>query len=162
EVVGVLEFSPDGTTLVTGSREKTIRIWDVATCKQINVLTGSNGLIRSLSFSPDGKLLASASEDGKVRLWDLTAAREMRSWEGESSGCAAFSTTVNTLVMTGIEGSVWVRDARSGKVIHRLVDDLNKRDFVIASSLAYSPDGRLIAGGYTGGLHIWEASTGKS
>jgi len=53
-----LAFSPDGKTLASGSSDKTIRLWNVADGKQMEVWTAHGGDVASVAFSPDGKLLA--------------------------------------------------------------------------------------------------------
>jgi WD40 repeat protein len=64
-------FSPDGTTLASGSADHTVRLWDTATGRQIGVpLTGHTDMVFAVAFSPDGKTLASGSVDHTVRLWD--------------------------------------------------------------------------------------------
>ena len=70
--VNGLSFSPDGQTLASGSFDRTVRLWDVATGTLKSELTaGPTDGVSSLSFSPDGETLASASSDGTVRLWDI-------------------------------------------------------------------------------------------
>ena len=54
-----IAFSPDGSTLASGAREKTIRLWDVVTGEQKRTLTGHMHWVKSIAFSPDGRTLAS-------------------------------------------------------------------------------------------------------
>jgi WD40 repeat protein len=70
-------FSPDGTTLASGSWDDTIRLWDVNTGQTIGEpLQGHADWVRSVAFSPDGQTLASGSYDETVRLWDVATALE--------------------------------------------------------------------------------------
>jgi WD40 repeat protein len=62
-------FSPDGTLLATASEDKTARLWDTATGRQVSTLTGHTGSVRAVAFSPDGTLLATASNDSTARIW---------------------------------------------------------------------------------------------
>jgi len=63
-------WSPDGRTLLTGSRDRTAALWDAATGERIRVLEGHDGGVTSVAFSPDGKRVLSGSQDKTVALWD--------------------------------------------------------------------------------------------
>jgi WD40 repeat protein len=153
-----MAFSSDNKTLATGAQDKTIRIWDIASRKEIGLLTGCKGIVSLLSFSADGKVLASASDDGKARLWDLASGKEARSWEGKPSIAVAFSPASNSLAMIGDRGPPCFRDAENGKVIHQPKHGNEPQSW---GSLAFSPDGRLLATGGLNEFSLWEASTGK-
>jgi WD40 repeat protein len=73
--VMAVEFSADGTRLVTASWDRTAKLWDAATGKEIRTFAGHADRVNSASLSPDGKWLASASGyrgQGEAKVWDST------------------------------------------------------------------------------------------
>ena len=73
--ITALAFSPDGNTLATaaGFVESDIRLWEVATGRQIGRLEGHTSWVSSLVFWPDGSKLASSSADQTIRTWDVAS-----------------------------------------------------------------------------------------
>ena len=71
DAVSSLNFSPDGKTLASGSWDKSVKLWDVSTGRELETLNGHQGAVFSVSFSPDGKILASGSQDKSVKLWNV-------------------------------------------------------------------------------------------
>ena len=78
-------FSPDGKTLASASSDKTIKLWNVGTGKQITSLTGHQGWVISAAFSPDGKTLASASSDSTIKLWNVGTGKQLAKLTGNMS-----------------------------------------------------------------------------
>ena len=72
--VFAVAFSPDGKLVLTGSVDRTARLWVVATDKPVATLTGHSGWVRAVAFSPDGKWVATGSEDRTARLWEVLPA----------------------------------------------------------------------------------------
>ena len=64
-----LDFTPDGSLAVTGSFDKTIRLWDPASRNAVRTLVGHTNLVLSVATSRDGLRLVSGSQDNTVKLW---------------------------------------------------------------------------------------------
>ncbi|NEP61611.1 MAG: protein kinase [Symploca sp. SIO2G7] len=69
--VNAVVFSPDGKTLVSGSKDKTINLWDVSTGELLYQGQAHSDSVLSLAISPDGQTLASGSADGTIKIWQL-------------------------------------------------------------------------------------------
>src|SRR6266496_3481065 len=80
--VDPLAWSPDGKLLGSGSKDQTVRLWDLTTGTLLHTLEGHKGAITSAAWSPDGKLLVSGSYDETVRLWDPTTGALLHTLEG--------------------------------------------------------------------------------
>lgn len=70
EAVLVVSFSPDGTKLISGSGDCTIRVWDLNTETAVKVLKEHTAWVQALAWSPDGKRFASGSRDSRIIVWD--------------------------------------------------------------------------------------------
>ncbi|TAF04316.1 MAG: hypothetical protein EAZ78_09570, partial [Oscillatoriales cyanobacterium] len=73
-----LAISPDGQTLVSGSFDKTIKIWQLSTGRELRTLTGHSSEVNSVAISPDGQTLVSGSYDSTIKIWQLSTGRELR------------------------------------------------------------------------------------
>jgi WD40 repeat protein len=91
--VNSVAFSPDGSTLAFGGDYGTVRLWDVATGRELRHMEGHADRVLSVAFSPDGLTLASGADDGTVRLWDVATGRELQRIEESyrAIGSVAFS-----------------------------------------------------------------------
>ena len=86
DAVHSVAFSPDSKRVLTGSADKTARLWDADTGHEIRVFQGHTGLVTSVAFSPDGKRVLTASHDETARLWDAETGKEIRAFQGHASG----------------------------------------------------------------------------
>ncbi len=178
-------------SMALSSAEQTVRLYDVATGKTRvafklpqQAAPGVAGLTlarrartRNLLFSPDGRLLL---VDGQpVTLWETATGREYRQLplgDGAALRYAAFSPDGRAVALDTIGGGLAVWELATGKRRLPLAEEraltpaeaaLASRLLVIVdphdpSSVAYAPDGRLLAqAGDDGKAHLWDLRTGK-
>jgi WD40 repeat protein len=69
EFVSALAISPDGQTLFSGSHFGTIKLWNIATGKQLHTMEGHSSHVSSIAISPDGQTIVSTSDDGTIKVW---------------------------------------------------------------------------------------------
>jgi WD40 repeat protein len=152
-------FSADGKTLASGSNDHSVRLWDVASHRQIgSPLTGHTGQVHSVVFSPDGKTLATGSWDHSLRLWDVASHRQLGlPLTGHTNWVysVAFSPDGKTLASGSADHSVRLWDVAS----HRQIGSplTGHTDWVV--SVAFSPDGKTLASGSADhSVRLWDVA----
>jgi len=110
-------FSPDGKTLATSSgyAESVVRLWDVASGRELRSLEGHRGYVQDLLFWLDGTKLASSSADQTIRVWDLQSGRSIAIFRGHKDEVwrLALLPDSKTLVSGSKDGSVRLWDTTS-------------------------------------------------
>ena len=74
--VKCVSFTPDGKRIVSGSGDKTVKVWDAQTGQETLTLKGHLDNVNGVSFSPDGKRIVSGSYDKTVKVWDVATGQE--------------------------------------------------------------------------------------
>lgn len=112
-----IAVSPDDTMALTGSYDKTARLWSLKTGQAIRRFDGHVDRVLGVAFSPDGKLAATAGADATVRLWEVSTGRQLRLYDGHigSVNAVAFSPDGRHLVSGGRDGTTRVWDVASGE-----------------------------------------------
>ncbi|MGO9171656.1 MAG: AAA family ATPase [Rhodomicrobium sp.] len=155
-------FSPDGKLIVTASHDRTARLWDAQTGRQLGEpLAGHTEWVVSAAFSPDGRLIVTASNDRTARLWDAQTGRQIgEPLAGHSAPLtgAAFSPDGKRLVTTSWDSTArfWDVETRqpSGTPVLRHSNGVMKA--------AFSPDGRrIVTASWDKTAAIWNAQTAE-
>jgi WD40 repeat protein/serine/threonine protein kinase len=155
--IWALAFSPDGRRMVSGSSDRSAKIWECATGKVLFTLRGHAAGIRSVAFSPDGRQIVTASSDQTARTWDARTGEHLRTFKGHRAEvrCAAFSPDGQRIVTGSADWTAIVWDASSG---HPLLTFREHRAAVI--STVFSIDGSRITSSGFDGTKLWEGASG--
>jgi WD40 repeat protein len=156
--VGSIACSPDGKTVLSGSWDNTLKLWDAASGKLIRTFTGHSSGVYSVAYSPDGKTVLSGSGDSTLKLWDVTSGKEIRTFAGHtrSVSSVAYSPDGKTIISGADDKTLKIWDVASGKEIRTFT---GFSSFI--SSITYSPDCKTILSASAGLLILWDVSSGK-
>lgn len=155
-------FSPDGTRFLTGSADRSARLWDAQTGALIKSYQGHLKGVTSVAFSADAARIYTGSLDGTIRIWDTETAEVTRTLEGRgTSPCMVRAITVRAddlrLAAGCSDGTVRLFDLVNGMQIR-----LYKQHRGRVSSVAFSPDGaRLVSASHDGSLVVWEIASSE-
>ncbi len=160
-VVASADMSPDGTRVVTGSWDRSAKIWDAAAGRVIVKLDGLHqGEINSVRYSPDGKRILTASDDGTARLWDAETGKPLDPViRGHQGGVreACFSPDGKSILTVSSDKTARVWDAATGAELHTLAGHA----FAVRCG-EFSADGRfIITGSDDNTALVWDAATGQ-
>ncbi len=164
--VGHVRFSPDGKTVAAVCADRSVRLWDAGTGKEVQRFAGHEDVLYSFAFAADGKTLASVAggKDGTTRVWDVADGKELRRTRGPAGwphGNSAFDG--RTLAVGNDKGEVRLWDVANGVERGTLrVSAGDGQHFPWIMGLNFAPDGKTLACTTTGrGITLWDVATLK-
>jgi WD40 repeat protein len=155
-----LAFAPDGKTFATAGNDHLVRLWDVATGKELRRYTGHNTLVMSVAFASDGNTLVSADRMGMIRVWEV-AGKEIRAL-GNAKGEYPLHSMIlapddRTIVAVHQGWTVKLWDLKTGQETRSLTEHQNG-----VTGLVLSPDGKTFATRREQNvIGVWDVATGK-
>ncbi|KAF5342529.1 hypothetical protein D9611_002042 [Ephemerocybe angulata] len=153
-------FSWDGTKIVSGSADHTVRVWDALTGEGKTVLEGHSAHVMSVAFSPDGKDIVSGSLDKTVRVWDVLGVKVRRVLEGHSGEVRSvdFSADGSRILSGSADKTLRIWEASTAK-FQRVLEGHTGAVY----SAVFSGDGsRIFSGSDDKSVRVWDALTGEA
>jgi len=146
-------FSPDGQRIVTGSSDRTAKVWEIATGREMLTLKGHNAQIFAVAFSSDGQRIITGSEDKTAMVWDAVSGRERLTLKGHTTSVesVAFFPDGRRILTAGPDNTARVWDASTGRELFR----------VTGTTAALSRDGQRIVTARGNFTKLWDAASGR-
>ncbi|KAK2611286.1 hypothetical protein N8I77_004641 [Diaporthe amygdali] len=151
---------PNNKWFVSGSGDRTIKVWDLASGQLRLTLTGHISTVRGLAVSPRHPYLFSCGEDKMVKCWDLETNKVIRHYHGHLSGVytLALHPTLDVLVTGGRDGVARVWDMRTRSNIHVLSGHTG----TVSSLICQEADPQVITGSLDSQCRMWDLAAGKT
>jgi WD40 repeat protein len=148
-------FSPDASRIVTGSYDKTTKVWDANSGAELLTLKEQTEVVHSASFSPDGSRIVTGNDDKTAKVWDARSGAQLLTLEGHTDKVwpASFSPDGSRIVTASLDNTAKVWDAIQGAELLTLK---GRTDPLYSAS--FSPDGsRIVTGSGDHTAKVWDA-----
>ena len=156
-IVSAVGFSPDGRFILTGSWDRTARLWDAGTGAEIRTFEGDGSEVNSVSFSPDGRLILMGTNRGVVSLRDAATGTELRRFaDGHGWMTDAVFSPDGRHILTGHgDGFARLWEAGSGALVW-------EQETGQVETVAFASNSQLaLAGSGRGDVVVFDVATGK-
>lgn len=153
-----IAFNPDGTKIVSGSSDRTVKIWNPQTGQCLKTLSGHNRPVLSVAFSPYGNTIASCGGHSIIKLWNVESGECFQTIQEKACYTIKFNSNGSILASGHTSGIIKLWDIKNGECIQTL-GEFGKPII----SIAFSHDGKFIGyGSYDGTVTVWDIKDNKS
>jgi WD40 repeat protein/uncharacterized protein YjbI with pentapeptide repeats len=151
-------WNPRGTAIVSASSDKTLKVWDAATGRELLTFEGHSTWVSSCAWSPNGGQILSGSGDKTLKVWDVATGNEVQSFighKGAVSSCA-WSPDGSQVLSGAFDNTLRIWNVATGKEILSIKHGGSVR------CCAWSSEGsRVLSGAFDNTLKVWDAVSGK-
>jgi WD40 repeat protein len=160
EYISVVDLTPDGQKAVSGGYDASIRIWDLERGRCLKVFHGHTDTVISLSLTPDGAraISATAADDPTIRLWDIETGQSEPTPHHYHGNVWSVALSPEGSIAVSVDDCLRVWDASTGQSLQILETSLGIHP---DSTVALTPDGRLIVFADERNIRLWDLSTGQ-
>ncbi|KAB0801909.1 hypothetical protein PPYR_04095 [Photinus pyralis] len=158
--VRCVTVEPGNEWFATGSADRIIKIWDLATGQLKVSLTGHVSTVRGLAVSSRHPYLFSCGEDRQVKCWDLEYNKVIRHYHGHLSAVytLALHPTIDVLVTAGRDSTARIWDMRTKANVHTFQGHTH----TVASVICQASEPQIITGSHDTTIRLWDLAAGKS
>jgi WD40 repeat protein len=153
-------LSADGQTLVSGSDDSTIKVWNLASGQELRTLKGHTFMaFKSVALSADEQTLVGGSSFGEIYVWNLASGQELRTLKGPIYyfvWSVALSADGQTLVSASMNQPIKVWNLATGREVRTLTNHEEE-----AYSVALSADGQTLVSGSDNTIKVWNLASGQ-
>lgn len=144
--VKTVDLSPDGKYLITGSRDKSAKLWDKNSGRELRSFLGHNHTVNSVRFSNNGKYIATSSADNTAKVWEVLTGKEIFSTPIENKYMTdiAFSPDDKILISAGYNNTAKLWDISTQKLLKEITVDADQGSGY-GINVTFSPDGKWLA-----------------
>lgn len=157
-LVNSVTITRDGSTVVSGSEDHTVRVWDIQS-GQARLTMRHESPVNTIALSPDGRLVAAGDDNGGVRLWEMATGRQVHLLTGHLDWvwAVAFSPDGKTLASGSEDATIKLWDVESGNQLRSI------RVPEAVNGVAFTPDGRFVVSTADDNIpRLWDAATGDA
>ncbi|MGD8462334.1 MAG: BTAD domain-containing putative transcriptional regulator [Anaerolineae bacterium] len=154
--VNAAAFSPDGETILSGSGDGTLILWDVTTGEAIRRFEGHTGGVNSLILGPEGQTALSGSDDATLILWDVSTGQALHPFKGHTGpvNSVALSADGQTALSSSDDTFLILWDVSTGKEMRRFEGHTSE-----ARDAVFNHDGRTMLSTGDNTVRMWDLET---
>ena len=140
--------------------DKTLKLWDIASGRELRSFTGHTNWVNSVAISPDGRTALSGSDDRTLKLWDIAVGPRAAQLHGPYRAMSLrspFSPDGRTALSGSWDKALKLWDIATGRELRSFTGHTS-----YVCSVAISPDGRTaLSGSWDKTLKLWDIATGR-